>query len=403
MIMNTSLSKDLIKKLEKDHNEILEYLIDRNYQIQDLPPKNITTQSEGEAYTIAYPIQGILKYHGIVNAKHRIPYFPSISLNNDCGFTISYLKFDKNLKEDHAFLNGKPAFNDELERVKFTLDFIRSYSKIHTKAILISRNFLKAERGQQIGKGLGTSASGSSALALAAAAIIYNNNANYIHNKRLLSIFSRYLASSGSRSSTGGFSLLLSHPNIDPFDCFSIRLDRKEHQSFIEEIALLTIPMNSELKTHQAHEIVPNSPFFSAWLEQRKKLIFEFFEALENSNLNKIGELAEYDTFCLHSVAMSVKSNNIIAWEPDTLKIMLKIRELRKKIGYNVYFSIDTGPSLVLLTHENEKSKIIDELKPFIPEYEIIEGKISGPSKIITSTSSEAKKIKADIENFINF
>jgi len=55
------------------------------------------------------------------------------------------------------------------------------------------------------------------------------------------------------------------------------------------------------------------------------------------------------------------------------------------------------------LTHENEKSKIIDELKPFIPEYEIIEGKISGPSKIITSTSPEAKKIKVDIENFINF
>ncbi len=403
MIMNTSLSKDLIKKLEKDHNEILEYLIDRDYQIQDLPPKNITTQSEGEAYTIAYPIQGILKYHGIVNAKHRIPYFPSISLNNDCGFTISYLKFDKNLREDRVFLNGKPAFNDDLERVKFTLDFIRSYSKTNTKAILISRNFLKTERGQQIGKGLGTSASGSSALALAAAVIIYNNHENYIHNKRLLSIFSRYLASSSSRSSTGGFSLLLSHPNIDPFDCFSIRLDRKEHQSFVEEIALLTIPMKSDLKTHQAHEIVPSSPFFSAWLEQRKQLIFEFFEALENSNLNKIGELAEYDTFCLHSVAMSVKSNNIIAWEPDTLKIMLKIRELRKKIGYNVYFSIDTGPSLVLLTHENEKRKIIDELKPFIPEYEIIEGKIGGPSKMITSTSPEAKKIKADIENFINF
>jgi len=54
--MNTSLSKDLIKKLQKDHNEILEYLINRDYQIQDLPPKNITTQSEGEAYTIAYPM-----------------------------------------------------------------------------------------------------------------------------------------------------------------------------------------------------------------------------------------------------------------------------------------------------------------------------------------------------------
>ena len=94
-----------------------------------------------------------------------------------------------------------------------------------------------------------SSASGSSALALAAASIIYNKNEICIQNKKLLSIFSRYLASSGSRSSTGGFSLLLSHPYIDPFDCFSIRLDRKEHQSFIDKIALLTIPMQSDLNT----------------------------------------------------------------------------------------------------------------------------------------------------------
>jgi len=401
--MNTSISKDLITRLHKDHNEILQYLVERNYQIQDLPPKKIFKQDDGEAYTLAYPIQGILKYHGIANIKHRIPYFPSISLNNNCGFTVSYLKFDKDLKEDRVILNGGPALKEELERVKFTLDFIRNYSKINTKAILISRNFLKRTREDDIGKGLGTSASGSSALALAAASIIYNNDENYVNNKRLISIFSRYLASSGSRSAVGGFSLLLSHPNIDPYDSFAIRLDRKENQSFLENISILTIPMKSDLKTHQAHEIAPKSPFFPVWLKQRKNLIFEFCSALENSDLKKIGELAEYDTLCLHSVVMSVKDNNIIAWEPNTLKVMHKVRELRKNQGYTVYFSIDTGPSVVLLTYENEKKGIINELKNIIPEYEIIEGKIGGPSKIIPPNSPESMKLKVDIEKFNKF
>ena len=75
----------------------------------------------------------------------------------------------------------------------------------------------------------------------------------------------------------GGFSLLLSHPNIDPFDSYAIRLDRRENQSFLENISLLTIPMKSDLKTHQAHEIAPKSSFFPTWLKQRKNLIFEFF------------------------------------------------------------------------------------------------------------------------------
>ena len=44
MIMNTSISKDLITRLHKDHNEILQYLVERNYQIQDLPPKKIFKQ-----------------------------------------------------------------------------------------------------------------------------------------------------------------------------------------------------------------------------------------------------------------------------------------------------------------------------------------------------------------------
>ncbi|MFX0029831.1 MAG: diphosphomevalonate/mevalonate 3,5-bisphosphate decarboxylase family protein [Candidatus Hermodarchaeota archaeon] len=401
--MKTLISQDLTSRLQQEYNSILQFLIERNYKIQDLPLKNTFKQDCGDVYTLAYPIQGILKYHGIANPKHRIPYFPSISLNNSCGYTVSYLKFDKDLKEDKVILNGEPALKAELERVKFTLDFIRNYSKINTKAILISRNFLKNTSKDVIGKGLGTSASGSSALALAAATIIYNNDESYVNNKRLISIFSRYLASSGSRSAVGGFSLLLSHPNIDPFDSYAIRLDRKEHQSFLENISILTIPIQSELKTHQAHEIAPKSPFFPTWLKQRKNLIFEFCNALENSDLHKIGKLAEYDTLCLHSVIMSVKDNNIIAWDPNTLKIMHKVRDLRKNQGYTVYFSIDTGPSVVLLTYENEKKEIIHELKNIIPEYAIIEGKIGGPTKIIPSNSPESMKLKGDIEKFNKF
>ncbi|MFX1281376.1 MAG: hypothetical protein ACFFA3_18660 [Promethearchaeota archaeon] len=401
--MKNFISNGLISKLHEDHNNILQYLIERNYELQDLPLRNTYLQEQGEAYTLAYPIQGILKYHGIVNPKHKIPYFPSISLNNDCGFTVSYLKFDKGFKEDQVILNGECASKADSERVKFTLDFIRNYSEINTKAILVSRNFLKDNSEGYIGKGLGTSASGSSALALAAASIVYNNNENYVMNKRLISIFSRYLACSGARSAVGGFSLLLSHPSINPFDSYAIRLDRSENQSFLENISLLTIPMKSDLKTHQAHEIAPRSSFFPTWLKQRKKLIFEFFNALKNSDLNKIGELAEYDTLCLHSVIMSVRNNNIIAWDPNTLKVMHKIRDLRKNHGYNVYYSIDTGPSIVLLTIENEKKRIINELKNIIPEYLIIEGKIGGPSRIISPNSSESRKLKEDIEKFNKF
>ena len=91
------ISKALISNLKEDYGEILQYLLEKDYIIQNLPSDLTAKKNFGEAYALAYPIQGILKYHGIANEDHRIAYFPSISLNNDCSYTISYLKFDENL------------------------------------------------------------------------------------------------------------------------------------------------------------------------------------------------------------------------------------------------------------------------------------------------------------------
>lgn len=76
---------------------------------------------------------------------------------------------------------------------------------------------------------------------------------------------------------------------------------------------------------------------------------------------------------------------------------MHKVRELRKNYGYDVYFSIDTWPSLVLLTLKNLKDKIVKEIKSIVQEYDIIESNIGGPSKILDSNSPEVKKLKEDI------
>ncbi len=210
-------------------------------------------------------------------------------------------------------------------------------------------------------------------------------------------MFSRFLSGSGTKSAAGGFSLWWSHPRIDPLDCFAIRLDSEQHQDFTDEISLITIPINSKLKTEQAHQIVNESPFFYAWSIQRKNLIFEFIEALNKKDLSKIGQLTEFDTHCLHAVAMTAKNGQeLIAWEPDTVKIMQTVRELREQ-GYNLYYSIDTGPTVVLLSQEKEKKEIITKLKSIIPYRTILEGKIGDPCKIISPNSKEAKLLERDV------
>ena len=398
--MTQNIPSFLVSKLKSDYEGILETLLKKGYQIESLPEDLENKKDEGESIAQAYPIQGLLKYHGLSDSSKKIAFFPSISLNNECAHTISYLKFDKRFEGDSAFINGKEISNGEISRIKIALNSIRKLSKIKTKARLISRNFLKSREKSEIGKGLGTSASGSAALALAALDILYDHDSQFINNNRLKSIFSRFLSGSGCRSATGGFSLWLSHPNLDSMNSFALRLDRKEHSKFIDQIALLTIPIESDLKTTQAHEIAPQSLFFESWLMNRKKLILEFIDALDSYDLRKIGQLAEYDTLCLHSVAMTGGQNNyILAWEPETLKIMHYVRELRKS-GYEIYYSIDTGPSVVLLTQKSTVNEIIDDIAMLIPNREVIQGKIGDTSRLVNPNDIELGKLKKDINQF---
>jgi len=395
--MISSISKSLNIKLKRDYEEIRQLLIKKSYVVGEIPRNKEAKCEEGEAYSLAYPIQGILKYHGFSDYRQQISFFPSISLNNGSLYTISYLKFDKNILDDMVFLNGFSADNDTYQKVKDSLDYIRNFSGIRTKALLISRNYSPSKIE---GKGLGTSASGSAALGIAAASILFDNEPEFINNRRLLSIFSRYLSGSGCRSSSGGFSVWLSHPTIDPLDSYAIQLNREEHHNFINNISILTIPIKSEIKTAEAHNISLKSPFFEVWLSKRKELIFEFIDALDNHDLSKIGDLAEYDTLCLHAITMTAPNNeNIIAWDPDTLRVILEVRELRKS-GYDVYYSIDTGPSLVLLTMKSQAMSISKEIKSIIPQHDIIEGKLGGPSQLLNSKSSEIKLLKEDMERF---
>ncbi|MHA1150596.1 MAG: diphosphomevalonate/mevalonate 3,5-bisphosphate decarboxylase family protein [Promethearchaeota archaeon] len=385
------------ERLFRDYQEIVAYLKDLNYSFQDLPTTTDAIKSEGEAYSISYPIQGILKYHGFADSNNRISYFPSISFNNDCVYTISYLKFDSSFEEDNAILNGKIVNGDDLERITFALDFIRKYANIDNKASLISRNFFNVKEHEAIGKGLGTSASGSSALGIAAASILYNNEPEYLNNYRLISIFSRYLSGSGCRSATGGLSLWLSHPEINPLDSYAIRLDKEEHNSFMNQIELITIPIQSELKTPEAHKYAPTSPFFERWLKLRKKFIIKFIDALNEENLNKIGELAEFGTFNLHAVSLTA-SKPIIAWEYQTIEMMRFIQKLRKNKKYCVYFSIDTGPSVVLLVHISDVSKVLTELKAKFSKLTFLKGKIGSSARILSLDSPEINKLKVDLK-----
>ena len=362
---------------EKKNYNSLRKLLEKQYIIEEYPKEfRQYTRSSSTAAAKTYPIQGILKYHGMPDWQYRTAFFPSISITNNCAYTKATVTFSQEFKEDKIIINKKEANEPERKRVLAIIDYLRNLANTSQKVKIESDNYFSD--GTEIAKnpkGLGTSASAGAALALAAAHALFGEE--YSSNKRFISTIARLLAGSACRSVAGGISLWLSYPGISHEDCFAIRIDKKN-----SDCILITIPIAStnNIKTEMAHLHAQTSPFFKKWLEQRKEKTLQLLQAINNNDLWTIARLAEQDTLALHNITMT-SNNPIILYEEKTMEIMELCYRLRNN-GIEVYFSIDTGPTVVLITNEQNKKSVEDALKKInIKNY--IVGKIADGAELL--------------------
>ncbi len=371
---------ELIPAMAAANSRILAALAEHGVAVPpyptSLPPPNL----HGRAAAQAYPMQGVLKYHGLADWQARIAFLPSISLNNDAARTVTLVEFDPALITDEASLGGQPAQGRELERIVQTLDAVRGLSGVRVAARVTTRNLLKS---RVAGKGLGTSAAGAAALAAATIGALYGPE--LVANPRFLSAFARLLAGSGCRSAAGGLALWLSYPGLAHAESFAVRLDAEEQ---LAEVRLITVPIDSRvgLKTEQAHHDAPNSSLFRAWMLSRGDEILECLAAARRGDWRTIGQLAELDSMRLHGITMSgSREHKLIGWEPENITLFRMCDDLRTR-GIPVYASTDTGPTVVLITHRDYEQAVVAAINALDLGLETVCGRIAGPASLIDPT-----------------
>ena len=375
---------DVSAALRCDHECIVQSLVERGLGAEPSPHLASTGARAGVAAAKAYPIQGVLKYHGLADWHWRTAYLPSISVNNDAAHTLTCVEFSPAIDEDDVTINGRLAAGRERERVVRTLDHVRELAGIASRAHVVSRNVVRASR---VGKGLGTSASASAALALAALAATFGPTV--VRYTRLVSCVARLLAGSGCRSAVGGISLWLSYPGIPHEDSYAVRLDAAGQLDYLR---LITVPLDSRigLRTEMAHHDAPHSVFFKPWLLGRCAEVLECVEAAQQGDWRTVGQLAELDSIRLHGVTMSgSREHRLFAWEPENIPLFRLCNDLRAE-GIPVYFSTDTGPTTVFLTHRDHVDTLVSRLTSLDMGLEIIRGALGGPVELVDVAQARA-------------
>src|SRR5215471_3603301 len=251
----------------------------------------------------AYAIQGLIKYHGLRNAKLRIPFHDSISVCMKALPTLTTVEPQQALSRDTVRFNGHSPTRRELERIDAVTGPLKKLAGRKSGLRIESRN------PEVNGKGLGFSASGFAALGLATARALGVD----VEDQKLSEIV-RLGAGSAARSLVGGFSIWYANKN---------------RRSYAEQLApanaidfrTVIVPIPSMIKTDTAHADVLTSPFYKARLSYLNGVLSRMKRAISRRDAREVCRLAELDTLSLHAITMTGKAETVL-FSPLSIRVI---------------------------------------------------------------------------------
>jgi len=295
-------------------------------------------------------MQGLVKYHGLKDQVLRIPFHDSISVNVEALYTETEVEFG-DFEEDELWINGVKASEDELKRCQMVLDRVRRLSGLNYRAKVVSTNNLSYAEA----KGVGFSSSGGAALAAAAyAASGLMKRLGW--DLTVISRLARLLAGSACKSVVGGYARWKA--GVDDESSYAVCIGDKRTL----DLGILLIPLSSDVRTDFVHKDVTTSPFFEARIRSAQARVEEMQQAILDSDLPRVGLLAERDTLELHAIIQTGQQGYIV-YEPKTIEVVKCVKELRRE-GKPVFYSMQTGPSVFINTYPEDleyvKSRLLN-------------------------------------------
>ena len=292
----------------------------------------------------------LIKYWGKQDKALKIPFNDSLSLTLDKFYTDTSVEYDSKLDRDYFILDGKEAEPAVSKRVFWFMNRIREKYDLKSFARIESFNHVPKEAG------LASSASAFAALAKAAT-LDLNLSAQE------LSQLARLGSGSASRSIYGGFVRWQKGSSDETSFAKPLELPAWE------ELRMLVCIVNDQSKpfssSYAMDKTSDESVYFPAWVKQSALDMEAMIKAIKDQSIVELGNIAQANALRMHASLMAV---NMWYFEPDTLKVMNYVRDKQKEIP--VYFTMDAGPNVKLLTLK----KHVEEIKKDLGhDFELIE------------------------------
>ncbi len=288
-----------------------------------------------KATAIAPANIAFIKYWGRKDAKLRLPYNASISMNLSACTTTTTVEFSSNFEKDIV----SEGFDEK--RIIVHIDRIRNIAKKLDRAKITTKNSFPKSAG------IASSASGFAALTVAAASAL-----GLKLSKKELSGFARLGSGSACRSIPDGF--------VKWDGEFAYSLYPPEHWD-IRDIIVIVDSTNKKVSSSEGHDNVRSSPFFEKRLQDLPGRIARLEKALKDKDFREFGKVIEEECLDMHHV-MQTQNPPLFYWNDKTKEVMNAVKTWRK-MGLSLYFTIDAGPNVHLICEGKDEKKVFNALQ----------------------------------------
>lgn len=114
--------------------------------------------------------------------------------------------------------------------------------------------------------------------------------------------------------------------------------------------------------SRQGHRLMDNHPYASIRYERARKHCREIIHAMRDKDLTTFIEIVEKEALELHGLMMTSDPSYILL-KPNSLELMVRIRNFRQDSGTPVCFTLDAGPNIHLLYPRSYKKKVEEFIK----------------------------------------
>ncbi len=298
------------------------------------------------------------KYWGRKDEKLRLPMNGSVSMSLSNLLTTTTVEFSKDFVKDEFLFQGDPS-EKETSKVINQLDRVRNLAGITLKAKVSTENNFPT------GTGLSSSASGFAALSLAA-----SKAAGLNLSEKELSILARQGSGSACRSIPEGIVEWLDGDTSET--SYAKTIFEKNHWDIADVVAVVS-EGRKDISTSEAHESANSSPFMEARVKGMKEKNELIKKLIREKKFTEFGELIEAEALELHAIYIT-QAPSLIYLTPNSLLIMKLCKKWREE-GLEVYFTVNTGQDVHLITEKKnvevleQKLKELPEIKQIIVNY----------------------------------